>query len=85
MPKWISVKDKLPKINNKYLCVLNNCAISICSFAHNLKKVDKYDFNTNKSGWYDYDSEWGYYEVSNVTHWMPLPELPKELVGGSDA
>ena len=71
MNDWISVKDRLPKINNKYLCVLNNRTISICSFAHNLKKVDK-------SGWYDYDGEWGYYEVSNVTHWMPLPELPKE-------
>ena len=21
---------------------------------------------------------WSYYEKPNVTHWMPLPELPKE-------
>ena len=78
MSKWVSVKDKLPKKNNDYLCVLNTHTISVCSFAHNLKKVDKYDFDAKKSGWYDYDSEWGYYEITNVTHWMPLPELPKE-------
>lgn len=77
MPEWISVKDRLPKKNDRYLCVLENRVITICSFARNLKKVDKYDFNSNKSGWYDYDSEWGHYEISNVTHWKPLPELPK--------
>ena len=28
--------------------------------------------------WCIFDSEWGYTEIYNVTHWMPLPELPKE-------
>lgn len=82
MPEWISVKDRLPEKNGKYLCfrkynVLSGGNIQIYSFAHNLKKVDKYDFRHNKSGWYDYDSEYGYCEVDNITHWMPLPEPPK--------
>ena len=78
--EWISVKDRLPKKNGKYLCY-NICligGIGIFSFAKNLKKVGINDFMFRKSGWYAYDSECGFYEVSNVTHWMPLPEPPKE-------
>lgn len=84
MLEWISVKDKLPNKNGKYLCcyrlyAFGSKSIGIYSFAKNLRKVDKYDFKSeNRAGWYDYDSEWGYYERNNVTHWMPLPELPKE-------
>lgn len=84
MSNWISVNDRLPNKNGKYLCCWKGCIgdilyISIYSFAKNLSKVDRYVFQgKRKSGWYDYDSEWGYGEISNVTHWMPLPELPKE-------
>ena len=86
-PKWISVKDKLPDKNGTYLCCWNGHigakpCISIYSFAKNLRKVDKYDFEgKNRAGWYDYDSEWGYGEMCDVTHWMPLPKLPKECEG----
>ena len=78
--EWISVKDRLPKKNGKYLCY-TPCLISgigIFSFAKNLKKVGINDFMFRKSGWYAYDSEQGYYEIFNITHWMPLPEPPKE-------
>jgi hypothetical protein len=81
MNKWISVKDRLPDKNGKYLCYCGESFIKttdIYSFAKNLKKVDKYDFRDKKAGWYSYDSEWGYFERSGVTHWMPLPEPPKE-------
>ena len=81
MGEWISVKDKLPDKDGNYLCCWGeHKGIAICSFAKNLRKVDKYDFKgKNRAGWYDYDSEWGYGEMCNVTHWMPLPELPNEL------
>ena len=79
--EWISVKDKLPKTNGKYLCVCDNCGTSfiiIVNFATNLFKVDEYDFaGKRRRGWYGYDGEWGYYESDDITHWMPLPELPK--------
>lgn len=29
---------------------------------------------TKKVCWYDYDSEYGYYEVTGVIAWMELPE-----------
>ena len=84
MAEWINVKDKLPYKNGNYLCCWSvsysdKPCISIYSFAKNLRKVDKYDFKgMNRAGWYGYDSEWGYCEQAGVTHWMPLPELPKE-------
>ena len=77
--EWISVKDKLPNEDGDYLCCWGNKYIRIYSFAKNLSKIDRYDFCGKKTGWYDLDSEWGYYEISSVTHWMPLPELPKEV------
>ena len=87
MAKWISVKDRLPNKDGKYLCcwdgyTVGDKFIDIYSFAKNLRKVDEYNFkDENRAGWYDYDSEWGYCERESVTHWMPLPELPKETVG----
>lgn len=84
MPEWISVKDKLPDKDGDYLCCWSlsysdKPFINIYSFAKNLRKVDKYDFKgMNRADWYGYDSEWGYCEQAGVTHWMPLPELPKE-------
>ena len=82
--EWTSVKDRLPEKDGQYLCVCSAFQYSspyiITSwFSENLYKVDKYDFfnRKGKSGFYEYDSEWGYFEHNNVTHWMPLPELPK--------
>ena len=84
MSKWISVKERLPDKDGAYLCCWklsydDRYCTHIYSFAKNLHKVDKYDFKGKKrAGFYDYDSEWGYCEMEGITHWMPLPELPKE-------
>lgn len=84
VPQWISVKDRLPETNGKYLCAnysktFNRYFIEVLSFAKNLHKVDEFDFKEEKgkSGFYMYDSEWGYSHFRSVTHWMPLPEPPK--------
>ena len=82
-PKWIPVKEKLPKRNGDYLVISDSpiCRrILIASFAKNLDKVDKWAFpfrGENRPGWYDYSCDWGYFEHDNVTHWMPLPEMPE--------
>lgn len=83
--EWISVKDRLPETNGKYLCAnysktFNRYFIEVLSFAKDLHKVDEFDFKEEKgkSGFYMYDSEWGYSHFRNVTHWMPLPEPPKK-------
>ena len=82
-PRWISVEERLPE-DGRYLV----CATSviggyfyrrILSFTHDLESIDQYDFEGEKRhGWYWLDSEWGYCECRDVTHWMPLPEPPKE-------
>ena len=78
--EWISVKERLPDKNGEYLCCVRSsyyCCRSICSFALNLEQIDEYDFYGKKyCGWYDYNSEYGYFEMDGITHWMPLPEIP---------
>lgn len=77
--EWISIKDRLPRKNGKYLCCDKDKHIHILSFAQNLYSIDSWDFaKEHRSGFYDYSDEYGYYEWDGVTHWMPLPEPPKE-------
>lgn len=78
---WTSVKDGRPKKNDKYL-VISDSPISrrilIASFAKSLEKVDKWAFRgKSRPGWYDYDCDWGYFELDYVTHWMPIPKMPE--------
>ena len=89
--EWISVKDRLPDKNGKCLCAeyskaFNRHFIEVLGFAKDLHKVDEFEFKNKKgkSGFYDYDSEWGYTEYENVTHWMPLPELPEKEGADND-
>ncbi len=83
--QWISVKDRLPETNGKYLCAdysktFEKYFIRVMSFAKDLYKVDEFDFlkEKGKSGFYGCDNEWGYYKCNGVSHWMPLPEPPKK-------
>lgn len=84
MEKWISVKDRLPSKNGRYLVTYgyivdsNYRYIKTVEFAENLTKLDNYDFpknEYNRAGFYDYDSDFGYYEVTKVLAWMELPEV----------
>lgn len=86
MDKWTSVNEKLPDNDGRYLCVYKSVFggvnyIVIKSYSSDLYAIDDFDFyeyqNKKQDGWYDYDSEYGYCEVTDsITHWMPLPELP---------
>ena len=80
-PKWISVKDRLPDKDGKYLVFEKGSyanQIRTLQFAKDGRKVDKYDFHRGwKNVWYRYDSEWGHITIDSVTHWMPLPQPPK--------
>ena len=79
--KWIPVTERLPEDRTQVLCfggVKGYERAKIKWFAVCLETVDQYDFEGQKhSGFYCYDSEYGYYEDTEITHWMPLPQPPK--------
>ena len=65
-----------PKENGRYLVSFEDGSIDILRFAKDLYKIDKYDFDDckGKSGWYFYDSEYGYALFKKVVAWMNLPQ-----------
>lgn len=77
--KWISVKDRLPEKDGAYIineAFTHTNQISIARWTSDYKSY----FNERLNGravWYRYSSECGDYEIIRVTHWMPLPEPPK--------
>lgn len=75
--EWVDVNERLPE-DGTYLVTVERIdgepRIDIKSFAKDLNKVDEFDFPKQKWGWYDYDSEYGYWEDDKVIAWMPLPK-----------
>ena len=61
-PKWISVEDKLPEKDGRYL------------IRYKSGKVKR----TFVGDWYVLNNEWGSIRNAEVTHWMPLPAPPQE-------
>lgn len=54
----------------------NICTVDTASFTKDLYRLDEYDFYDKKgeSGWYEYDSEYGYFEIKGVVAWQYFPE-----------
>ena len=82
MTDWVKCSEKLPDQNGEYLVVKSIFGmfnkIDLCMFALNLYEVDEFEFQYDKRpGWYDCDSETGYYEWTDITHWAELPEMPE--------
>jgi len=76
--RWINVLHKMPKLNQQILAYgqaysffdgLNSEYI----IAMSIYESDKERYKTNKPQW-----TFGDGKLKNVTHWMPLPEKPKE-------
>ena len=61
---WISVEERLPEKVNKFL--------SDEVLVRYLRGGKEYTFVTH------YDYEYQTWNIPNVTHWMPIPELPKK-------
>ena len=81
VPSWIPVSERLPGKNGDYLVFKGSSYGGWCEvvgFAKDGSEVDEYDLGGCENVWYDYDSEYGYIAFDSVTHWMPLPEPPKE-------
>ena len=65
VPKWISVKDKMPPTGNAVLVAVHNQKM-----AWSCVEVDVWDGRWLENA----DSEWHI-----ITHWMPLPEPTEEV------
>lgn len=72
MAEWISVKDKVPTTSEDVLVIVNGKP------KENITLYGAMEFASyaKGEGWIvDAYPEW---EGAKVTHWMPLPESPKE-------
>ena len=70
-PRWISVEDRLPKEEGLVLVIANGKPMN------NITLVDAYELGEyTDEGWII--DAWPGWEDAQVTHWMPLPEPPKE-------
>lgn len=65
--EWIRVKDRLPEKSGAYLTFLDNKGTEVFSYSERHKA-----FNA------DDDDDGCVYAIDGVTHWMPLPEPPKD-------
>ena len=66
MSEWISVKDKMPQPGRYVACIAKRNLFS--RFMPMVARIEK-------NGWANPITE---QYISEVTHWMPLPEPPKE-------
>ena len=76
---WINVNEVLPSKSGIYLVYLSDGRQKIMGFTESLMELEPYNFIVDKSGWYMFDSDYGIFEVQNVTHWMPLPQPPSVI------
>ena len=78
---WISTQEKMPKYEGDYLCILDAWGHKypyVCRFGKKLQKIDDLKFRGETGpGFYNYDSEYGYFKRDNVKYWMPIPAFPK--------
>ena len=65
MSEWISVGDKLPSEIFNWVLAFEDGAIGLKGYTKDNGFYDPYPSVSNLSGY------------SEITHWMPLPEVPK--------
>ncbi len=75
MSEWISVKDRLPEVYERVLCILNGEQIVL-----QLEKESPAFEESFKEFlyWHEPFDEYMQIEWHEVTHWMPLPKPPEQ-------
>lgn len=70
--EWISIKDRLPPINDKLLVFSERIGILMGINKDHIFAKDGIFFHYPGKLKFEKD------KIENVSHWMPLPEPPKE-------
>lgn len=75
--KWISVKDRLPELGKDVLVLGNEGSIEVrAQVLRKIAPLQKYPYSwINTCSWIN---TWGESADYTVTHWMEIPEPPKE-------
>ena len=79
--KWISAEDRLPEQTLRCLVYQKSPfkyegLVSIATFTTSFRGL-RGDPMNGKQVWYKYDYLCGDCVIDDITHWMPLPEPPK--------
>lgn len=90
-------KEKPTKEDHQYLVkeIISNGTMEdltffhTCGYSKNLSKLDDFDFHGKTSGgFYDIDSEYGYFVIDETKctklYWIDLTELDLELSNGKE-
>lgn len=83
--RWIDIRDRLPELNIPVLIFLGKYhtpdiekAILQDDNEYDRKYARKKDKYPPKLAWYGGYNAWPNFELDKVTHWMDMPEKPKE-------
>ena len=71
-------KRGTPDREGIYLVRLSDGRMKFMGYAKNLMELEPHNFVEEHAGWYMDDAQYGIFEVTNVTHWMEMPEPPEE-------
>lgn len=76
---WIPCSQRPPEEDGEYIVTLRwdnyPNSVETLHFTNDLSSVDRVGYAGEKRpGWYEYDSDYGCYEIDNVIAWMPRPE-----------
>ena len=79
-PEWISVKDRLPETKENPLTMDFQEVICFCDFGGRPKRTDVRTYGFGQRSWEKEPHFLHGQQIMDgvVTHWMPLPEPPKE-------
>ena len=72
---WISVKDRLPETEGHYLVFYGDSGFLSLGVCDEKDCVYVAYLSQKHRAWWDVEFN---KETQNITHWMPLPEAPKE-------
>lgn len=74
--EWIKFEDKLPE-NEKAILITNGEIVTVATFDAKAYSYPERMAFFDGHGFSGYEWDW-LFDENSITHWMPLPEAPKD-------